>query len=167
MIMPQLEVGFFPSQILWLIITFGVLYIYVQSVVVPKIGGVVSNRQDFIKETLAEAKSLDERIKTLQEECAKEVLATNSKVEEMHAKMLEEFSKTKHASITAVEAEFEEMYKKFLEELSLELKGKHAKDFVSATISAASCIMEKAIGVTPKSDLLTECYNELEENHDR
>lgn len=160
--MPQLEVGFFPSQILWLIITFGVLYIYVQSVVVPKIGGVVSNRQDFIKETLAEAKSLDERIKILQEECAKEVLATNNRVEAMHAKMLEEFSKTKHARITAVEAEFEEMYKKFLEELSLELKGKHAQDFASATISAASCIMEKAIGVTPKSDLLTECYNELE-----
>ncbi len=165
--MPQLEVRFFPSQILWLAVTFGVLYIYVQSVVVPKIGGVVSNRQDFIKETLAEAKKLDERIKILQEECAKEVLATNSKVEEMHAKMLEEFSKTKHERIIAVEAEFEEMYTKFLEELKSELRGKHAKDFASATINAASCIMEKAIGVTPKHDLLTECYSELEVNHDR
>lgn len=164
MVMPQLEVGFFPSQILWLLITFGVLYFYVQSFIVPKIGGIVSKRQDFIKETLEEIKRLDAQIKTLHAECANEVLATRNKVEEIHAKMLEEFNNIKRERINAVDKKSEAMYAKFLNEFSSELKGKNAADFAASTIDTASYILNKAIGVVPQMKLLTECYDELDKS---
>lgn len=164
MVMPQLEVGFFPSQILWLLITFGVLYLYVQNFIVPKIGGIVSNRQDFIQETLDEIKKLDERIKALQAECAKEVLATSNKVEEINSKMLAEFNAIKRERLGVVERKSEEMYTKFLNEFSSELKGKNAADFAASTIDTASYILNKALGVVLQSKLLTECYDEIDKS---
>ena len=43
-----LETEFFASQILWLAITFGLLYFVVSRVIAPRIGGILENRRDRI-----------------------------------------------------------------------------------------------------------------------
>ncbi|MDY8107925.1 F0F1 ATP synthase subunit B [Fulvimarina sp. 2208YS6-2-32] len=45
---PPMNPEFFPSQILWLAITFGLFYWILKNVLVPRIGGILENRRDRI-----------------------------------------------------------------------------------------------------------------------
>ena len=45
---PPLEPEFFASQILWLLITFGVLYLVMSKILVPRLAGIIEGRRDRI-----------------------------------------------------------------------------------------------------------------------
>ncbi|NDW06179.1 F0F1 ATP synthase subunit B [Jiella pacifica] len=45
---PPFDPEFYPSQILWLAITFGVFYWLLKTVIMPRIGGILENRRDRI-----------------------------------------------------------------------------------------------------------------------
>lgn len=57
---PPFESQFFASQLLWLAITFGLLYLFMSRVVVPRIGGILEHRRDRIAQDLDEANRLKE-----------------------------------------------------------------------------------------------------------
>jgi F-type H+-transporting ATPase subunit b len=52
---PPFEPTYFPSQILWLAITFGLFYLFLKKVVLPRIGGVLEVRRDRIAQDLDQA----------------------------------------------------------------------------------------------------------------
>lgn len=45
---PPMDTQFFPSQLLWLAITFGLFYWVLQKAILPRIGGILENRRDRI-----------------------------------------------------------------------------------------------------------------------
>ena len=45
---PPMNPEFYPSQLLWLAITFGIFYWVLKNVLVPRIGGILENRRDRI-----------------------------------------------------------------------------------------------------------------------
>lgn len=45
---PPFNSEFFPSQLLWLAITFGIFYYVLQKVILPRIAGILENRRDRI-----------------------------------------------------------------------------------------------------------------------
>ena len=51
--MPQLDVSTFPPQLVWLLITFGALFLIVWKVALPRIVDVRDNRQRRIEDDLA------------------------------------------------------------------------------------------------------------------
>jgi F-type H+-transporting ATPase subunit b len=53
--LPQLNISTYPSQIFWLLVTFGVLYFAFSKKILPTIGGVVEGRENLIGGNLAEA----------------------------------------------------------------------------------------------------------------
>jgi F-type H+-transporting ATPase subunit b len=55
---PPFDTSTFASQILWLVICFGVLYLVVSRVALPRVGGILSARRDKIDGDLAEADRL-------------------------------------------------------------------------------------------------------------
>jgi F-type H+-transporting ATPase subunit b len=55
---PPFDSSTFGSQILWLAITFGVLYVLMAKVVLPRIGGILEDRHARIAGDLAEAERL-------------------------------------------------------------------------------------------------------------
>jgi F-type H+-transporting ATPase subunit b len=55
---PPFETATFGSQILWLVICFGALYLIVSRIAVPRIGGIIGARKDKIDGDLAEADKL-------------------------------------------------------------------------------------------------------------
>lgn len=66
--MPQFaQIDTFPSQIFWLLVTFTILYILLSRVVLPRIGDVVTNRQNKIDEDLSKAETLREKAAAAQE----------------------------------------------------------------------------------------------------
>ena len=56
--MPQLDFSMWPPQLIWLAITFGVLYLLMSKFALPKIGGTIEQRQNRIATDLDEAKRL-------------------------------------------------------------------------------------------------------------
>ena len=62
--MPQFNIATFPPQIIWLAITFVVLYILMARVALPRIGNVLSERQEKIDDNLEAAEQLRTQAKT-------------------------------------------------------------------------------------------------------
>lgn len=52
---PPFDASTFPSQILWLAITFGLFYLFLKRVVMPRIGGILELRRDRIAQDLDQA----------------------------------------------------------------------------------------------------------------
>jgi len=63
--MPQLDVSTFPPQLVWLLITFAVLFLVVWKVALPRIVNVRDNRQRRIEDDLAKAETLREEAETV------------------------------------------------------------------------------------------------------
>jgi F-type H+-transporting ATPase subunit b len=57
---PPFDAANFPSQILWLAITFGLFYLFLKRVVLPRIGGILEIRRDRIAQDLDQAARLKE-----------------------------------------------------------------------------------------------------------
>jgi len=56
--LPQLNVSTFSSQVVWLVITFVVLYVLMSKIALPRIGEVLEERQNKIDDNLAKAEEL-------------------------------------------------------------------------------------------------------------
>ena len=56
--MPQLNPLDWGPQLIWLLITFGILYVLMVKVALPRIGSVIEARADRIAKDLAEADKL-------------------------------------------------------------------------------------------------------------
>ncbi|WP_407048219.1 F0F1 ATP synthase subunit B [Methyloraptor flagellatus] len=55
---PPFDPSTFPSQILWFALTFGVFFLLVSKLLVPRIGGIIETRRDRIVRDLGEAERL-------------------------------------------------------------------------------------------------------------
>ena len=58
---PPLDTTTFAAQIFWLVVFFGLLYILMSKVVLPRVGSVLEKRAKHISDELAKAKSLQEQ----------------------------------------------------------------------------------------------------------
>jgi F-type H+-transporting ATPase subunit b len=56
--MPQLDMSTWPPQLIWLAITFSVLYYVISTLVIPKLGGVIEQRKSNVEGDLAAAQRL-------------------------------------------------------------------------------------------------------------
>nr|WP_193336748.1 F0F1 ATP synthase subunit B [Devosia beringensis] len=54
-VFPPFDPATFPSQLLWLAITFGALYLVMSRIALPRIGGILENRKSIIDADLAAA----------------------------------------------------------------------------------------------------------------
>lgn len=56
--MPQFDPTYFASQVFWLIVTFGILYLLMAKIALPRIGDILEVRQDRIAADLDRAEQL-------------------------------------------------------------------------------------------------------------
>ncbi|PWW01789.1 F-type H+-transporting ATPase subunit b [Hoeflea marina] len=59
-VFPPFDPSTFASQLLWLAITFGLFYMFMNKVIVPRVGGILEHRRDRIAQDLGEANRLKE-----------------------------------------------------------------------------------------------------------
>ena len=57
---PPFDSSTYPSQILWLAITFGLFYVFLKKVVLPRLGGIIEVRRDRIAQDLDQAARMKE-----------------------------------------------------------------------------------------------------------
>jgi F-type H+-transporting ATPase subunit b len=92
--MPQLNPLDWAPQLIWLVITFGILYLLMVYVALPRIGSVIEARADRIKQDLAEADRLrretEEAIAAYEQALAEAKQKAHAIVEAGRAKLKEE-----------------------------------------------------------------------------
>lgn len=157
--MPQLDqVSTFPSQVVWLLITFTVLYILMWRVVLPRISATLENRQQHIDNDIGRAEELAGE--------AQEVLAAYEiELAKARAGAQEEL----HKAAEAAAAEAEKHNAALTERLSGEADAAHKRISDASQAAAtnvaglvediASQAVERLIGVSPETDTVRKAVN--------
>ncbi|KQQ38073.1 ATP synthase F0F1 subunit B' [Rhizobium sp. Leaf306] len=102
---PPLDSSHFASQLLWLVITFGLFYLLMKNVIVPRVGGIIEDRHDRIAKDLEEAGRAKAEADAAVETYEKELAAARAKSHGI-AEAAREAAKTKAAADrSAIEAE--------------------------------------------------------------
>lgn len=106
--MPQLEFADYAPQLIWLLITFVVLYLLMARVALPRIATVLEERKDRIANDLAQAEQLrqetDEAIAAYEQALADAKAKANTIVQQTRDKLNEELERER-ASVEAEVAE--------------------------------------------------------------
>lgn len=105
---PPFDSSTFPSQLLWLVITFGLFYLFLQRVVLPRIGAIFETRSDRIAQDLDQAARMkdeaDEAIAAYEQELAD----AKSKANEIGQAARDSAKAEAEAERKAAEAELDE-----------------------------------------------------------
>lgn len=109
--MPQLNIADFPPQLVWLAISFVILYIMMAKVAVPRISEVLESRQDRIARDLDEAKRLSEESDKAKAEYEAALEEARSKAHGMVTELKSELAKEQAASQADLEAKLAEKAK--------------------------------------------------------
>jgi F-type H+-transporting ATPase subunit b len=144
--MPQLNPEFWFSQIFWLIITFGIMFILLSKLVLPKISENLEVRKAQITENIEAAeKQREESDKKLQEY---DQLITNSKNEAKNY-----FNKAREKILKDVDKKRENLEKEINEEINkaekeiLDLKNKSPEKIRKIATETSSDLIKQLIGV--------------------
>ena len=102
--LPQFEASTFPSQLFWLVATFLILYWFMSSVALPKIGGVIEERSDRMADDLDKAAELNAQAEQAKETYEKALADAKAKASSIAA----ETRKDIDAEIAKLQAETDE-----------------------------------------------------------
>ena len=131
--MPQLDFSTWPPQIIWLVITFGILYLVISKFALPKIGGAIESRQNRIASDLDEAQRL-------KDESERAIAAYETALAEAKAKAHGIAQETRDTLKAEIEAERNALDEKLNERLA------EAEARISATKADALKSVEEVAG---------------------
>jgi len=104
-VFPPFDQTTYPSQLLWLVITFGLFYMLMQKVIVPRVGGILENRHDRIAQDLDEAARLKSEADAAIETYERELTAARAKAGTIASEARDAAKAKAEAERAAVEAE--------------------------------------------------------------
>ena len=109
--MPQLNIADFPPQLVWLVISFVILYIAMAKVAVPRISEVLEGRQDRIARDLDEAKRLSDESEKAKADYEAALEDARAKAHGMVSELKSDIAKAQSASQADLEAKLAEKAK--------------------------------------------------------
>lgn len=144
--LPQLNVSTYPSQIFWLLVMFGVLYVSFSKAILPTIGSVVNARESLIKGDLEDAQSLKDQAAAIQQayeknlelakaQASKAVMDVEMAAKKKAAEQIDAFRKNAEADVEAAEARV------------MGAKAKAIGQMTSVAAEVASIAAEKITGI--------------------
>ena len=143
--MPQLNPEFWISQIFWLIITFGILFIILTKVILPKISDNLETRKSQILENIETADKQKEESQTKIDEYEKIIIDSKLKAKsyfnEAREKILDDINKKR----AALEKDLDEEISEVEKELS-DLKQKSGEKINKIAAETSAELIKELIG---------------------
>jgi F-type H+-transporting ATPase subunit b len=151
-VFPPFDPTTYPSQILWLIICFGLFFMFLRRVVIPRIGNILNVRSTRIAQDLTEAGKLkgeaDAAAAAFEQELAEARLKANAIGQQARdAAKVEAEAKRK-----AIEGELEKKLAEAEARIG-EVKASALKEVGAIAESTAGAIIERLIGKADKADV--------------
>ena len=158
--MPQLNPEFWISQIFWLTLTFGTLYIILSKLILPKISANLELRKSQIQENIEAAekqrKESEIKLKEYDEIILKSRLKANDIFKDSREKVIKDINIKKEA----LDKQIDEEIKKVEKEIN-QLKETSPEKINKIAIETSSDILKKLIGADVNNSSISAIVNDL------
>ena len=144
-VFPPFDHTTFASQLLWLVITFGIFYMIMQKVLVPRVGGILESRHSRLAQDIDEAGRLKAEADAAVETYEGELAAARAKANEIGTAARESAKLKAEADRKAVEASLADKLKAAEARIG-EIKSKAFADVGAIAEETASAVVEQLIG---------------------
>ena len=158
--MPQLNPEFWVSQIFWLTLTFGVLYIVLSKVILPKISANLELRKSQIQENIEAAEKQRENSETKLNEYEEIILKSKLEAKNIFRDAREKVLKDINSKKETLDKQIDEEIKKSEEEIE-ELKRTAPEKINKIAIETASDLVKKLIGAEINKSSISAIVNDL------
>lgn len=152
-VFPPFDSSTFASQLLWLALTFGIFYLLIAKVIIPRISGILDVRRDRISRDLDEAQRLKEESDAAIAAYEQELAEAKSKAHGIGQEAREKAKAEADAKRAASEEELAAKLSGAEKQIS-ELKSKAMGEVDNIATDTISVIMKELIGGTvTKADI--------------
>lgn len=103
--MPQLDPAFMPNLIFWLVVTMVVLYVILDRVAIPRIGGTIADRHEVISNDLEAAADLNRKAEEAEAAYHKALAEARAEAQRIGAEGKAEINKQLEAATARADAE--------------------------------------------------------------
>ena len=158
--MPQLNPEFWVSQIFWLTLTFGILYIFLSKIILPKISANLEMRKSQIQENIEAAEkqreSSENKIKEYDKIILKSKLQAKNIFKEAREKTLKEINSKKENLDNQIDLEIKKVEKE------IEIFRKSAPEKINKiAIETSSELIKKLIGAEINNSSISAIVDDL------
>ncbi|WP_016769787.1 F0F1 ATP synthase subunit B family protein [Rickettsia sibirica] len=151
--MPQFDIATYYSQIFWLIITFGLLYIFVYKFITPKAEEIFNNRQTNIQDNIAQADTLTIEVEKLNKYYNEEIDKTNAEIDRLKKEKIDSLESEFLIKKKNLEQDLKNAINQNIEDINLAAK-QFRTNKSAAIIKLAVNIIEKIAGTKADMNLL-------------
>lgn len=149
--LPQLDVATWPGQLFWLAVTFGVLYLLLSRIVLPRIGGAIETRRDRIADDLDAAVQYKRDADTAVAEYERQLADARARSHAMAAKNRAKLDAEIAGEVEAAEAEIARTQAAAEKRLG-EMRVKALSNVKTIAADAVVALVEKLSGEAPAKD---------------
>ena len=158
--MPQLDPEFWFSQIFWLVITFGVLYLILSKIVLPKISDNLETRKSQVLENLELAEKQrnesEAKLKEFDNIILKSKIDAKNLFNESRKKLLDDINSKKQKLEEEIEKEV-----KIVESEIIELKNKSPEKINKIAIETSADLINQLVGVNANNSSITAIVSDI------
>ena len=158
--MPQLNPEFWISQIFWLTLTFGILYVVLSKLILPKISANLELRKSQIQENIEAAEKQRQNSETKLKEYEDIVLKSKLEAQNIFKETREKVLKDINAKKETLDKQIDEEIKKAEQEISLLKKGAPLK-INKIAIDTSSELIKKLIGAEVNNSSISAIVDDL------
>lgn len=158
--MPQFDINTYPSQIFWLLLTFGILYFIISNFIIPKAESIIKNREIFISRYIEDAHNNANAIENLNKEYNSILESINNEVEKINQKYNEDLKILNIIQYSEL-SEYIEQEKLNINKELKKIESDFAKDKENISKKLASIIINKVIQDPVDLQILSECYKNI------
>ena len=156
--MPQLDLAGFPPQIIWLVITFVILWLLMAKVALPRVGTVLEERQKKIDENLDMAENLRNEAQGAIDAYEKSISEAKANARGSVAEAVRQVSETSHIRHAEKGAELAAEIKEAEARIDA-AKQEAISGIQEAAATVASSAAQKLIGASLPSDAVSQAVN--------
>ena len=158
--MPQLNPEFWISQVFWLTLTFGILYIVLSKLILPKISANLELRKSQIQENIEAAEkqreNCESKLKEYEDIISKSKLKSKNIFIEAREKVIKDITSKKET----LDKQIEEEIKKVEKEIEI-LKNAAPEKINKIAIETSSDLLKKLIGAEVNNSSISAIVDDL------
>ena len=148
---PPFDSEYFPSQLVWLAISFVLLYALMSRIALPRIGGIMAARSKVISDDLAAAEQLKERSNAAQMAYDKALADARGRAQAIAAATREQQARETEALHKRIEAQLHDRMAA-AEQAIEKSRGAAMGNVRSIAAETAAAIVERLIGQRPRDE---------------
>ena len=158
--MPQLDPKFWFSQIFWLIITFGFLFIFLSRIILPRVSDNLEKRKSQIKENIGAAEKYrfesDEKIKEFEKIILDSKIKAKNIYNDARQKIIEDLDKKRETLENEINLEIENAEKEIID-----LKSNSSKKINDIAVETCGDLIKQLVGVQANNSSITAIVDDL------